>query len=195
MARRRTFGYVRKLPSGRWQASYLDERTRERVRAPWTFATKADANLWVASVETDMARGEHLPPDLARRPFEEWAQEWLHSLHVKPKTYLRGLRVVAAKPRAAGVRRPTDRRHQLPRVQGLRRQAPAGRAGPGHRGRGPQDPPLGAGRRAEKRRDPSKPGRRAQDPTRHTPGDGLPHPRPDPATRRRDHQSAEASIA
>lgn len=88
MARRRTFGYVRKLPSGRWQASCLDDRTGARVAAPSTFATKADASLWLASVETDMARGEHLRPELARRPFGEWAHEWLHSLHVKPKTYV-----------------------------------------------------------------------------------------------------------
>jgi hypothetical protein len=50
MARRRTFGHVRKLPSGRWQASHLVERTRERVGAPATFATKAGANLWLAGV-------------------------------------------------------------------------------------------------------------------------------------------------
>lgn len=88
MARRRTFGHVRKLPSGRWQASYLDEHKRGRIGAPSTFATKADANLWLASVETDMARGEHLQPELARRAFGEWADEWLDSLHVKPKTYV-----------------------------------------------------------------------------------------------------------
>ena len=57
MARRRTFGYIRKLPSGRWQASYLDDRTAERVWAPSTFATRTDASLWLSSVETDMARG------------------------------------------------------------------------------------------------------------------------------------------
>ena len=88
MARRRTFGYIRKLPSGRWQASYLDDRTGDRVAAPATFATKTDANLWLASVETDMASGEYLRSELARRPLGEWADEWLHSLHVKPKTYV-----------------------------------------------------------------------------------------------------------
>src|SRR5918994_4074697 len=88
MARRRTFGYVRRLPSGRWQASYLDDQTGERVAASATFPTKADANLWLASVETDIARGDHLRPELARRPFGDWAEEWLHSLHVKPKTYV-----------------------------------------------------------------------------------------------------------
>ena len=64
MARRRTFGYIRKLPSGRWQASYLDDRTAERVWAPSTFATRTDASLWLSSVETDMAR--------ARWPWPCW---------------------------------------------------------------------------------------------------------------------------
>lgn len=59
MARRRTFGHVRRLPSGRWQASYLDQATVTRVVAPSTFARKVDAGLWLASVEADVAPGEH----------------------------------------------------------------------------------------------------------------------------------------
>jgi hypothetical protein len=77
MARRRTFGYVRKLQSGRWQASYLDERIRRRIGAPSTFATKTDASLWLASIETDTARAELLRPELAQRLFRTWAEEWL----------------------------------------------------------------------------------------------------------------------
>ena len=42
MGRRRTFGNVRKLPSGRYQARYLDP-SGYRHRAPLTFATIADA--------------------------------------------------------------------------------------------------------------------------------------------------------
>jgi len=88
MPRRRTFGYVRKLASGRWQASYFDEHTRQRRAAPRTFAAKADASQWLANVQTDAARGELLRPELATRPFEQWATEWLASVHVKPKTYV-----------------------------------------------------------------------------------------------------------
>jgi len=88
MARRRTFGYVRRLKSGRWQASYLDECTRRRMGAPSTFATKTDASLWLASIEIDTARGEQLRPELAQRPFRDWAEEWLAGLHVRPKTYV-----------------------------------------------------------------------------------------------------------
>ena len=85
---RRSFGHVRKMPSGRWQASYTDEHSGERVLAPATFRTKADANIWVSTVEADRARGDLLDPRLAQRAFREWADEWLAGLHVKPKTRL-----------------------------------------------------------------------------------------------------------
>lgn len=83
---RRSFGNVRRLPSGRWQASYVDEVTGRRIAAPTTFPTKADANIWLSTVEADQARGELLDPRLSQRPFDEWASEWLSGLHVKPKT-------------------------------------------------------------------------------------------------------------
>ena len=83
---RRSFGNLRKLPSGRWQASYLDDLTGGRIAAPSTFATKADAALWLSTVETDRARGHLLDQRLRVRPFGDGAGEWLAELHVKPKT-------------------------------------------------------------------------------------------------------------
>jgi integrase len=88
MARRRTFGYVRKMKSGRWQASYLDPVSRSRVKAPSTFDTKSDASRWIATAETDLARGVRVDAELAERPFDAWAAEWLGGLHVKPKTFV-----------------------------------------------------------------------------------------------------------
>lgn len=83
---RRSFGNLRKLPSGRWQASYTDDITGKRIAAPATFGTKADAALWLSTIEADRARGHLLDQRLATRPFEEWAADWLAGLHVKPKT-------------------------------------------------------------------------------------------------------------
>ena len=88
MAKRRTFGMVRRTGSGRWQASYLDQVSRERINAPTTFETKADASRWLATVESDLGRGVILDPRLGERVFEEWAAEWMAGLHVKPKTRL-----------------------------------------------------------------------------------------------------------
>lgn len=83
---RRAFGGLRRLPSGRYQANYLDQATGERVAAPQTFATKADANVWLSTVEADDLRGELLDPRLSRRVLGDWAAEWLGGLHLKPKT-------------------------------------------------------------------------------------------------------------
>lgn len=85
---RRLFGSVRKLPSGRFQASYLDQGSGRRIAAPLTFPTKSEADAWLAMIKADEVRGELLDPRLSRRPFAEWAEEWLGGLHLKPKTLL-----------------------------------------------------------------------------------------------------------
>jgi len=73
---RRTFGTVRKLPSGRWQARYsLD--AGDRITAPHTFLTKGDAQRWLATVEADIARGTWHDPTLGHTTIAEWADRWL----------------------------------------------------------------------------------------------------------------------
>ncbi len=77
MARRRarTFGTIRKLPSGRWQARYFD-RAGARHRAPRTFATKADASAYLAAVEADLNRQIWTDPRHARVTFGRWVMRW-----------------------------------------------------------------------------------------------------------------------
>ncbi len=65
--RRRGFGAVRKLPSGRWQASYLGpDGARHTARTPdggpLTFTAKADADGWLALRQAEILRGAWLPP-------------------------------------------------------------------------------------------------------------------------------------
>ena len=55
MTGRRQFGTIRKLPSGRWQASY--NHLGRRQSAPSTFKAKGDAAAWLSTVETDIRRG------------------------------------------------------------------------------------------------------------------------------------------
>jgi integrase len=74
-SRRRHFGTVRKLPSGRWQARYYD-LAGNRHTAPRTFATKTDALQHLALVEADMHRGTWTDPALARTLFSTWVQRW-----------------------------------------------------------------------------------------------------------------------
>lgn len=59
--RRRSFGAVRKLPSGRYQASYLSPDTGERIKASHTFETKLDADTWLSLIRADITRGEWNP--------------------------------------------------------------------------------------------------------------------------------------
>ena len=48
MGSKRSFGQLRRLPSGRWQAGYTGVDTRVH-RAPTTFTAKIDAEGWLFS--------------------------------------------------------------------------------------------------------------------------------------------------
>jgi hypothetical protein len=50
---RTSFGNVRRLPSGRWQARFTDAR-EQRHTAPVTFASKREAEDYLATVRADM---------------------------------------------------------------------------------------------------------------------------------------------
>nr|MDP9020188.1 site-specific integrase [Actinomycetota bacterium] len=76
MSRRRQFGNVRKLPSGRWQARYEVEGGRS-VTAPSSFATKAEATRWLALVETEQAKGTWVDPQGGRTLLDAYAWGWL----------------------------------------------------------------------------------------------------------------------
>jgi integrase len=75
-AAKRRFGAVRQYPSGRWTASYVDP-TGLRRRAPETFATKTDADVWLSQVEADLTRGDWTDPDAGAVNFEEYALRWV----------------------------------------------------------------------------------------------------------------------
>jgi len=72
---RRHFGNVRRLPSGRWQASYWWEGARHV--ADRTFRTKADGQLFLDGVSATITRGEWIDPNAGRCRFGDYAQEWL----------------------------------------------------------------------------------------------------------------------
>lgn len=74
---RRHFGSVRKLPSGRWQASYWHEGIRHA--APTTFLAKADALAYLATVEADIVRGSWVDRAAGKELFCQLARRWLES--------------------------------------------------------------------------------------------------------------------
>jgi hypothetical protein len=83
---RRSFGSMRQLPSGRWQARYRDLTGRSHA-APRTFATKPEAARYLAQVETDLVRGEWTDPRAGRVSFAEWAGRWqATTTNLRPNT-------------------------------------------------------------------------------------------------------------
>jgi integrase len=97
MPSRRGFGTVRRLTSGRWQVRYFD-RSGHRHTAPKTFATKVDAQRYLASIETDLYRDTWLDERLGRIRFAEWATQWQDSTvnlrassRARDDSYLRSL--------------------------------------------------------------------------------------------------------
>jgi len=87
MPRRRPFGTARKLRSGRWQARWWDEAHGCQVTAPGTFDTKAAAGAWLASVQTDQARGRFIGPALAQMRFGDYAEAWLDGkVNISPRS-------------------------------------------------------------------------------------------------------------
>ena len=84
-AQRRHFGNIRKLPSGRWQASYWWEGVRHK--ADRTFRTKADARLFLDGVFASIGSGRWVDPNAGRVLFQDYALEWLNQ-----RTDLRPLR-------------------------------------------------------------------------------------------------------
>lgn len=87
MGRRRGFGQLRKLPSGRYQAAYVGPDTLRHV-APVTFETREDAEGWLTDRRREIKAEEWQPPT-RRKPitFGEFADRWItNRTTLKPRT-------------------------------------------------------------------------------------------------------------
>jgi len=87
MSKRRHFGSIRRLPSGRWQARYRDPLTGKRwVPAPTTFETKGEASRWLSALEAGT-----IDPIVARERrngerLGSYAAEWIATRQLSPRT-------------------------------------------------------------------------------------------------------------
>jgi integrase len=93
--RKRRFGSVRKLPSGRWQGRYSGPDGLLR-KAPQTFETKRAAEDWLIEAESQMLRGEWLDPEAGKISFGQYADQWVRERDLKARTreeYERALRL------------------------------------------------------------------------------------------------------
>jgi integrase len=86
---RRGFGHTRKLPSGRWQASYAGPDLT-RHHAPYTFDAKQDAEGWIAAEHKLISTGNWTPPGRRSQDkvllFGAYAEDWLLVRTLKPRT-------------------------------------------------------------------------------------------------------------
>jgi integrase len=92
-ATRRSWGYLRKLPSGFVQASYVHDDGR-RYTAPHTFSTMMDAEGWLRDERKLIDQGEWTPPQsraqaraMAGVTLAEFAEAWLPQRDLTPKTH------------------------------------------------------------------------------------------------------------
>jgi integrase len=91
MAKRRSFGQLRRLPSKRWQAFYTGPDTALHY-APSTFETKIDAEAWLTDERRIIASGLWVAP--AERQYTQitsitlasYAGPWLADRPLKPRT-------------------------------------------------------------------------------------------------------------
>lgn len=84
---RRSFGRVRKLPSGRYQARYLGPDGILRP-ADRTFATLTDADRWLMRKRIEIEEGRWLDPAEGRTTVRDWSARWLAAVapQLKHKT-------------------------------------------------------------------------------------------------------------
>lgn len=89
---RRGWGYVRRLPSKRWQASYIGPDSM-RHKAQTTYTAKMDAEHWLADERRLIERDEWTPPAsraAAKKArgvtLAEYADRWLDHRTIKPRT-------------------------------------------------------------------------------------------------------------
>ncbi|MET7697567.1 tyrosine-type recombinase/integrase [Streptomyces sp. NPDC005485] len=74
--RRRRFGAIRRLASGRYQARYPGPDGVMRP-APETFATTTEADDWLAEKQTEIRRGEWRDPEAGSVNFRVYAAKWV----------------------------------------------------------------------------------------------------------------------
>jgi integrase len=90
---RRNFGWLRKLPSGNYQASYF--HGEKRHFAPNTFGTKIAAEAWLGAEKKliDFDQWTPVTSRVARRKLEsvtldEYGKRWISERQLKPRTRL-----------------------------------------------------------------------------------------------------------
>ena len=82
----RRFGNIRRLPSGRYQASYLGPDGQRRY-APETYERKGDADKALSIIEAQMLRGTWTDPERGKIALADYAATWISQRpKLRPRT-------------------------------------------------------------------------------------------------------------
>ncbi|HKF33993.1 MAG TPA: site-specific integrase [Jatrophihabitantaceae bacterium] len=84
--KRSSFGTIRKLPSGRYQARYTVPGTDKLINAPMTYTTKGDADAWLRAERSARERGTWRPAESSTQTLRDYAERWLADRKLKPST-------------------------------------------------------------------------------------------------------------
>lgn len=82
--KRRSFGKIVKMRSGRFQASYINPQG-QREYASDTFIRRLDAEVWLSRVEADISRGVWIGQEAAHIVFADYAKEYLQRPTIKDR--------------------------------------------------------------------------------------------------------------
>ena len=86
--RRRRFGAIRRLPSGRYQVRYTGPDGVMRP-ADDTFETKAQAEEWLTLTEAEILEDDWIDPDAGEIPISDYAATWIEERPgLRPKTVI-----------------------------------------------------------------------------------------------------------
>lgn len=88
MSKRRTFGRVRPLSSGRYQARY-PTLEGDLIPGPRTYKTRREAEQFLSNMQSEQQRGEWIDPRASRVLLRDYATEWLKGRKLRPSTCAR----------------------------------------------------------------------------------------------------------
>jgi integrase len=83
---KRGWGSVRRFPSGRYQARYLDPETHRFTPAPQTFATKGAADRWLNRKRAELDAGTAIDEKAGSEPLSHWWPGYWRSLQSRKPT-------------------------------------------------------------------------------------------------------------
>lgn len=88
------FGSIDKLPSGKWRVRYTNPITGETLKAPMTYATKGDANAYLATQFDALNKGTWRDTRHSTERLDTYARRWITQRGLKPASIPDRIRIL-----------------------------------------------------------------------------------------------------